>query len=87
MTDQTQPQGVDIAALNLDTARGVTALCDAITYLRRADKRAHYPAMDEVLKHLALAACKIPNEMFAMMFASNHIGLEEVAARLQAVAE
>lgn len=86
MSKKTTPRAIDLNALNLDTARGVAALCDAITYLRRADKQAHYPDMDAVLKHLALAACKIPNEMFAIMFASSHVGMEEIAQRLYATA-
>lgn len=86
MPPTTRSNPVNFDALTLDTARGVTALCDAITYLRRADKRKRYPGMDDALKHLALAACKIPDEMFAIMFAANHIGMDEIAKRLKEVA-
>jgi len=76
-------RGVDLTALSLDVARGVGAVCDAITYLGRAAKVTCNPQLEPVRKHLVLAAAGIPDELWAMMFAADHVGFEEVAARLQ----
>jgi len=77
------------ANTNPDMVRGTLALCDAIHHLARIrDARSGtktWDAMQTVLHHLTQAAADLPDELWAMLMVSRHIGLDEVAARLQVV--
>ena len=81
---------MDIDKCNLHMSRGVTALADSLEAFLKLRNEAGgeaqcNPGLNEVIQYLKEAAMELPDEYWATMFAANHVGLPEVAARLQAV--
>jgi len=60
----------------------VTALCDAISHLGRIRDETQDPKMDTAVAHLVHAAADIPAEYYGHMPAEHHVGVDELAARL-----
>lgn len=75
----------NIERMSIDGTRGLTAMCTALENLRKvANHTEDRFNMEQVLLHLARAAAVIPDELFATMFAAKHVGMHEIAERLQA---
>ena len=77
MTNATPTPGYE-----LDVARGMQGLCNAVTHLGRAAEAAADPRLGELVGTLKGAVLDAPTELWAMLFAANHVGLDEVAERL-----
>ena len=79
----TQPVSPDLAQLNHDIARAITALCDAMHYFSRVHAAVPTELKLLVLKqHLVFAAEHIPSTAWAALFNDNHVGYSELAERL-----
>lgn len=82
MTNTTTAKRSTLPALSLNAARGVSALCDAISYLGRVRDEHGCSDMRDCMRHLVHAATELPDEIFQCMLVSRQVGLDEVCSRL-----
>lgn len=66
----------------LAAARGMLALCDAITHLGTVRDVTGDTDVDRALHHICMGVLQLPDELWAPMLVQQHVGFEEIRTRL-----